>query len=451
MLFKKMLCVLLCLNMALFCVGCKGASGGTNSGSSSVKEGNFDLPDYDLSKKIITFSDFPPYPGKTSLDLYASCGFNTYPLIYWYTGYDPATGENSDKFIQAIADCKEAGLDIIVQYGGADVDAFDFNEYDNVLGFLIQDEPGSATFQKLYDEKVTWINEKYPNLFFYVNLLPSYATGSMLGTKPENGKSAYENYVDKYVAEVHGKVNGKKSMGMDHYPLKTRQKTNYVSDTYLYDLMTVAQAARGSNSDHLSYCIQAYTDRGETRAIRGSEDILFQLYTAMAFGADIFEFFAYTSNSQYDMMVTGEGPTKVWNAVHDGLSEINRFEGVYLNFAWEGVKSFIGTKNGEDYRASHFELIKNKEIALSGIKSVEATQDTLIGQFKDKYGNQGYMVVNYTEPSDGKYDKVSVKFDKAKNVVYYKKGMEMKVEVSNNTLDLTLAPGDGIFVINYNK
>ena len=450
---NKKLCLVLGSILAISMAGCS-SSGGQSNGGNSGKEpvpGNFALPAYDLTKSIISFADFPPNPTKDALELYKSCGFNTYPLIYWYAGYDPVTGEGADSFVQAIADCKDVGLDVIVQYGGADVDAFDFNQYDNVLGFLIEDEPSAKNFSKLYEEKVTWINKKYPNLFFYVNLLPSYATADQLGTKPANGKSGYEVYVDEYVNQIHSKVEGKKTFGMDHYPLQTRQKQNYISDMYLYDIMTIAQASHKSNSDHLSFCIQSYTDRGTTRAIRSSADISFQLYTTMAFGADIFEFFAYMSNSLYDMMIDGNGTTRVWDSVHDALKEIDRFDQVYMNFEWEGVQTFVGSKNSEEYVASHFELIKKNEIALDGIKSVTATQDTVIGQFKDEYGNKGYMIVNYTEPTDGKYDKVSLQFKDTEKVAYYKKGMENKVVLTGDTLDLSLAPGDGIFVITCDK
>ncbi|MDE5666800.1 MAG: hypothetical protein K2I29_01005, partial [Clostridia bacterium] len=122
---------------------------------------------------------------------------------------------------------------------------------------------------------------------------------------------------------------------------------------------------------------------------------------------------------------------------------------VYLSFDWEGVMGVNGTINTEgdpEYEnqafAFHTELDK-----LSCAKSVSATQDTLIGQFKDKDGRAGLMVTNFTDPTDEQKDVVSFEFNDANRAVVYRGGQRKIYEVKNNKVELKLAPGEGIFVI----
>ena len=85
--------------------------------------------------------------------------------------------------------------------------------------------------------------------------------------------------------------------------------------------------------------------------------------------------------------------------------------------------------------------------ALDCTKSVRATQDTLIGQFKDGEGRDGLMVVNFTDPTDGFKDKVSFEFKDANRALVYRNGVRRVYEVKDGKLDLNLATGEGVFVI----
>lgn len=443
--FKRFLCGTLACVSASMATAC-GINGNESVAESYVNPtiAEFSLPNYDLSEHIITFADFPPQPNADSLQLYKDCGFNTYFMDLGYVSHDPALGAESDYF-KKIKEVDDMGMDVLIHTMSNFYDGVDFSQFDNIVGFVATDEPPKSKFEWLANDCVSWINKGMQDYLYYVNLFPSYA-GSSLGTAIGGGKTAFENYIDDYYDMVLSKVEGKKQIGFDHYPLLKRSEDYFLSDTYLYDLMTVAQKAKKENIDKFSTCIQSFKN-GDIRFIESTSEITFQLYTAMAFGVNIFEFFCYLSRSGYTAMIHEGQQTDTWYAVQEALAEINLFDEVYLNFKWDGVQTFFGSENDKNHNTSHFDYIKKNTIDLPKIKKAACTQDTIIGGLKDQFGNSGYVVVNYTDPMHYKFDTVEIEFEKAKNVVVYKNGVETKYAINGNKLLLNLMPGEGVFVI----
>ena len=83
------------------------------------------------------------------------------------------------------------------------------------------------------------------------------------------------------------------------------------------------------------------------------------------------------------------------------------------------------------------------------IKNVKNSEDTVIGYFRDQNGNDGFMVNNFTEPSYGKRDNVSITFENATKAVVIFEGEKKTADLSDGTLALSLAGGAAAFVIPY--
>ena len=81
------------------------------------------------------------------------------------------------------------------------------------------------------------------------------------------------------------------------------------------------------------------------------------------------------------------------------------------------------------------------------MKGAQATQDALIGQFKDKAGYDGLVVVNFTDPAYGLKNTVSLEFKDASKVRVYKKGIAYDYQVLDNRFELELGVGEGVFMI----
>ena len=204
--------------------------------------------------------------------------------------------------------------------------------------------------------------------------------------------------------------------------------------------------------------IQSYSDGGR-RDILSKDDLTFQVYTDMAFGINGFTYFTYRKS-----FLGGFGggcvendvsckPTEVYYWAQETNEAINKFDHVYLSFDWNGVMGVNGKNNVADdpeYENASFMNLATPLKELDCAKSVSATEDTIIGQFKDKDGRDGLMVTNFSEPTTGLRDVVSFEFKKANRAIVYRNGERKIYEVKKNKLDLKLACGEGVFVIPVN-
>ena len=88
-------------------------------------------------------------------------------------------------------------------------------------------------------------------------MFPSYATPEQLGVEATADKTAFEVYIETYAEQVIKHVQGGKAdIGVDHYALMKRGTLNYISPTYLSDLLVVSTVAHNYNVEFAS-CIQA--------------------------------------------------------------------------------------------------------------------------------------------------------------------------------------------------
>lgn len=110
------------------------------------------------------------------------------------------------------------------------------------------------------------------------------------------------------------------------------------------------------------------------------------------------------------------------------------------------VKGQYNLEDDEEYENVSFGFYKELT-ALNCATKVTATQDTLIGQFKDDEGRDALMVTNFTMPTDDTDDKVTIDFKDCNRAIVYENGERKVYEVKNNKLTLDIPSGEGVFVI----
>ena len=76
-----------------------------------------------------------------------------------------------------------------------------------------------------------------------------------------------------------------------------------------------------------------------------------------------------------------------------------------------------------------------------------ASRDILTITYKDKEGRDGFMIVNYTEPSAGLKNKVELQFNDCTHAIVVKKGKQKEVKAKNGKISFTMDAGEGYFVI----
>ncbi|MDE6504257.1 MAG: hypothetical protein K2L42_00110 [Clostridia bacterium] len=424
---------------------------GCSNGVSSADE---QYPEYDNNQYMWIGGWDPPINTEADYKLAAEMGL-THMFI------DGVMAKRGTKaFTDQLVNCEKAGLKAIVGMDTSlansdkvELDETDYSIYPAVDMINVWDEPYENVFSDVA-ARVERLNEIYDgkNITLYIN-------GDMWHAKSPTELDATINYVNKLYDEVLSNINGRKILSTDIYPLLSSSDGNSLQTSWLYDMSCYADVTKEHRADGAEFhmFIQNYSSYGalvNQREIEDKSEFLFQVYTDMCFGVKGFSWFTYRKS----FLDFGGGcvendvsckPTKYYQMAKEVNEEISKFDHVYLSFDWEGIMGVNGTINTADdpeYINPSFNF--NTELEkLDCANKVSATQDTLIGQFKDKEGRAGLMVTNFTDPADKQKDVVSFEFKDANRAVVYRGGERMIYEVKDNKVDLKLSAGEGIFVI----
>lgn len=313
-----------------------------------------------------------------------------------------------------------------------------YKDHPAFAGNLVSDEPGGSKFDRLGALHDIY-KQALPDKLFYVNLFPTYSSVS------QRDDLTYKEYINAYIEKVKPEF-----ISFDYYPLMSHAvEGNYFKEDYLSNLEIVSNAAKKAGIPFWTF-IQAmgYTTAGMTNREVNEADIRWQAYTNLAFGAQALQYFCYWTPmgdglAQFgNAMIDQKGnKTPTYDAVKNVNTEILAFDHIFLNFSNVGVMRFA---NGEMPNVMYME---DSLQSFEPIKSVTSEQPVIIGCFEDKDGNKALMIVNYTDPSDGISNKVTISLDKIRGVLSYAGGVANEQYLTKGTFETTLEPGEGQFIL----
>lgn len=298
------------------------------------------------------------------------------------------------------------------------------NDYSSKAfkGYFLQDEPSLSNMSYTYEAVKSF--KKYSSAEPFVNLLPG-------GLKDfYNGKDKrYENYINYYfenIAPLTGFVS------FDDYVLND----NGISVTHLVNLNMLAQKCKTGGYDLRTFIRASENSSNGHRAITCAEDLSFQIYANLAFGATDVSYFTY------DGLVDKQTLTATALALY--AKKVNReilsFGKEYRSFKWSGVTYY---DYGEQNEA--FALLGSSG-SVRGVSSIVSTGDALMGAF-EKGENNAYIVMNYADPMSGGRTQTRIIFENATHAVVYKNGLRAVRKLNNGKLTLDLKAGEGTFII----
>lgn len=280
----------------------------------------------------------------------------------------------------------------------------------------------------MYEAVVAY--QKYSSSEPFVNLLPgeeeNYYTSNAANQK-------YKNYIDYYftnIAPLLGYVS------FDQYPLKT----DSVSTTHLANLALLANNCKNGGYDLRTFVYSSIDGSSEQRAIKTEQDLSFQVYSNLAFGATDITYFTYGGLVDRNTLQ----PTSLAACAEKVNNGVLAFGKEYRKYKWQGVKTVdVGATN------KGFTILHNvvSDVSVDGL-SITATQDALAGVFKDDDGNDAYIVMNYNDPSDlSTVGTVTMTFEGVSQVIVYSNGNKTVRDLTDGKLELDLKAGEGTFII----
>ena len=348
---------------------------------------------------------------------------------------------------------------------------------DCVIGTDMWDEP---TDTAQIDQIASYI-EAFEGAFagkqFFANLMPNYYWS-------ETFTADYAAYVEYYADTVIDHLSGQKMMSVDSYPLRREYNgtKTYITTSFLSDLATTAIIAKQHGAD-VSYYAQTMNPAQKSaykpsyRNLEGQADIDMQYSMFMAFGAKQIINFCYETPDVEDVflseaMVTANGtPTANYTYVQNAIAKIDAMDEAYMNFDWNGVIISKGTaydrfattnNNGKNCYgqltnglfaneiayANSYSAEQKANLTKDNLVSVSSTETTLVGCFEDDMGYNGYMLANANDAIRSNTSTVTMAFDGNTDKVRVYRGTGYQdIMLDNNTLSLSMASGEGVFVV----
>lgn len=170
-----------------------------------------------------------------------------------------------------------------------------FSDHPAIWGIDTGDEPSAMDFPH-YGKVISFVDRHFRNQFAYINLYPNYASVSSNDGQQvtsQLGVPSYEEHIARYVQEV---------------------PTDYICyDFYLYsisvekafsNLWTVSDACRDSGR---SMWIVLQVNSNRESEVMSLNQLRFQAYTAMAFGAETIIWGCYTGGWWYHNVLDKDG------------------------------------------------------------------------------------------------------------------------------------------------
>ena len=341
---------------------------------------------------------------------------------------------------------------------------------DCVIGTDFWDEPTQTSDIDTIASYIEAFEGAFAGKQFFVNLMPSYYDG--FATYQE-----FINLVEYYAAMVLDNLSGQKVLGIDSYPLCHSGSTNYIRQSYLADLATIAVKAKNRGAD-VSYYVQtmdAETSGDTYRNLAGQADADMQYSISMAFGAKQLINFCYeTPNGGFmsEAMVKQDGtPTANYTYVQNAIKNVDAMDEAYMQFDWNGVIISKGTtydrlatgnnKNIDGYSylsnslfaneiayANSYSATQKAYLTKDNLQYVTSTETTLVGCFEDDMGYNGYFLANANDTSRNNASTVTMTFDLGTDKVRVYRGTGYTDQtLSGNTLSLNMSSGEGVFVV----
>ena len=469
--FLSIVCGLLCFSCLASC-GEKPAA----------KQVSINVDDYYTDEKIIKLADLPPNPTDSdAVKLYKDMGFNTFILtedsVKMVDG-----GKVSAEYLNVIKSLKDEGFNVWVRNMYNDPDYFDCdtdksgsnygtpytmekrkitNEFTDATGFYFADEAYMKTLEDLpeteYDEKqfsafdqfgkiIDWKNKYYPDAFAHFNHVPSSSIDHYRGY-------SYGEFIQNFVDNVVSKFeSGGRSICLDHYPF--HEGTTRIDDGYILDLLTCANICRDYNKTApeskkaiFGLCLQTFQDvKLKLRDIKSDNDISMQMYTGMALGTRLYEYFCYRSLDGIGLygILDSSGNKRIYDYVKTATDRTTPYEKLVNSFEWLGATAYSGK---ESEIKSTFDEISELVLKDTGVlKNATCRYDTLVGCFT-KGEQPGYMVVNFTSPELNQNDIVTLEFENCTDVLIFTENGAKQQNLVDGKIRLNIPAGQAAFLI----
>ena len=223
--------------------------------------------------------------------------------------------------------------------------AASFVDHPAIWGIDVGDEPSALDFP-YYGRVMDYVDRAFPNQFPYLNLYPNYASVSQNNaqeTVNQLGTATYDEHIQKYCENVPADY-----ICYDFYLYSINVTKHYEN------LRVVADACRNTGR---SMWIVLQVNSNKPAEWMSENNLRFQAYTSMAFGAENIIWACYTAGWWSNQVLNGEGnKTQQYDKLKKINAEIRTLADEYMKYRRVSTH-FVGFEGNPDMAAVKQEAI----------------------------------------------------------------------------------------------
>ena len=217
--------------------------------------------------------------------------------------------------------------------------AASFEDHPAIWGIDVGDEPSALDFPH-YGRIIDYVNRAFPNQLAYLNLYPNYASVSQNNaqeTVNQLGTATYAQHIRRYCECVPSDY-----LCYDFYLYSINVTKHYEN------LRVVADACRDTGR---SMWIVLQVNSNKPAEWMSENNLRFQAYTSMAFGAENVIWACYTAGWWHNQVLDGEGnKTQQYDKLKKVNAEIRTLADEYMKYRRVSTH-FVGFEGHGDMAA----------------------------------------------------------------------------------------------------
>jgi hypothetical protein len=373
-------------------------------------------------------------------------------------GFDFIINENTGEYQRMLADaCGKFAIALIsrdesLPNGSGILDALasgkdlfaDYAVHPARVGDTAFDEPHARFFDAM-GAYYRLYKKSFPDKFLFYNLFPAGTSAKKLGTKN------YKEYIAEYVKKVPSDF-----ISLDEYPffsISLLKRMAFAICLHTYD--TVAAACRENNRDFWLYLQTQGNWFDLIYALPTFEQIRWQAYAALAYGAKCLMHVAYSPvwGKHATAMIDKDGNiTEQYLYAKQVNEELAALSSIYMRYKSLGVLPVIARKE-TGYMKTAMKRQRKSSAAkafdgFDSVRSVTSDFSALAGYFTAAQGgSEALMLVNCANLyCPGAQQTVTAALRSPCKATIYRNGKPENTVIADKNITVLLTCGEGVFI-----
>ena len=316
--------------------------------------------------------------------------------------------------------------------------AASFADHPAVWGIDVGDEPSALDFP-YYGRVIDYVNKAFPNQFAYLNLYPNYASVSQNNaeeTVNQLGTPTYEEHIRRYCECIPSDY-----LCYDFYLYSINVTKHYEN------LRVVADACRDTGR---SMWIVLQVNSNKPAEWMSENNLRFQAYTSMAFGAENIIWACYTAGWWHNQVLDAEGnKTPQYDKLKAVNSELRTMADEYMKYR-RVATHFVGFEGHPHMAAVKQAAIPSLSTGVFFDVKAEGDQPLVVGEMvsRNADGSVALMICAADDPyeTDPKEYRITFKAYDRRLRAWSGKGYKVIEDLGDGKYAVAVKSNEGVLI-----